>query len=714
MSATARSRRATSARRVKRREDESLLTGRGTYVDNMAPAGHGLAWSSSAARTRTRASTSIDLGAARAGRGRRRRVHRAPISQDDWKAGHAVRLAGHGGHEEPAALPARPTRRATRATASRSCRRVAGRAQGRGGARRGRLRAARAVVDVAKALEEGAPLVHPRARHERVLRLEARHRRDGEALEDADVVVTRRYYQPRLIPNAIEPRGVARRCPGRRGDVTLYSATQVPHILRLLAAATLGLHESKLRVVAPDVGGGFGSKLDVYAEELLALALARRLDRPVKWTEERSEGYVATIHGRDFVTEYTLAATKDGTITALPRARDAPRWAPTSSSSRPGSRSSAPGSTRGRTTIPNYSVEFTGVFTNTTPTDAYRGAGRPEATYVIERTMDALARRARHGPARAAPQELHHGVPGDDRLGPDDRLGRLPRVARQAARACSISTRSAPSRQKRRDNGDAEAARRRVLDLQRDVRPRAVADPRRDPLRGGRLGPGDGPRACRPARSRWSPAPRRTARVTRRRGRRSSPTSSGATSTRSRCSTATPSISPIGLDTYGSRSLPVGGVALWHAGREGRSRRRARSSRTSSRCRRDDLEYDERHLHREGLARQGDDDQGGRVGGVRGPQPPGRDGAGARGDGGLRPAELLVAGRRARRGRRGRHRDGRRAARPLRRDRRRRHRGQPDHRRGAGPRRHHAGHRDRALRGGRATTRTGTCRRRTS
>ena len=106
---------------------------------------------------------------------------------------------------------------------------------------------------------------------------------------------------------------LARPEPG--GDVTLWSATQVPHILRVLTAATLGLSETKLRVVAPDVGGGFGSKLDVYAEELLAVAVARRLGRPVKWIEERSENALATIHGRDVVTTLEFAATKEGRIT---------------------------------------------------------------------------------------------------------------------------------------------------------------------------------------------------------------------------------------------------------------------------------------------------------------------------------------------------------------------------------------------------------------
>jgi len=246
-----------------------------------------------------------------------------------------------------------------------------------------------AVVDVGKALEDGSSLAQPELGTNEcyVWRLDTDA--TGQAIDDADVVVTRRYYQPRLIPNAIEPRAVLA-VPGPAAEVTLYAATQIPHILRLLVAATLGMSETKLRVVAPDVGGGFGSKLDVYAEDLLAVALARRLGRPVKWTEERSENYVATIHGRDFVTEYTLAATKDGTITHC-RARVTAAMGAYLQLVTPGIPLLGAWVYAGPYAIPNYSVEFTGVFTNTTPTDAYRGAGRPEATYVIERTMDALA-----------------------------------------------------------------------------------------------------------------------------------------------------------------------------------------------------------------------------------------------------------------------------------------------------------------------------------
>ena len=246
------------------------------------------------------------------------------------------------------------------------------------------------VADVEKALEEGAPLVHADLGTNEcyVWKLDAGG--VDEAIAAADVVVTRRYRQPRLIPNAIEPRGVLAQV-GPTDDVTLWSATQVPHILRFALQLVLGIPESKVRVIAPDVGGGFGSKLNVYAEEALAVTLARRLGRPVKWIEERSENYLATIHGRDVVHELTFAATSDGTITAVKSDAKCAMGAYLQLVT-PGIPLLGAWIYSGPYDIPNYSVTFTGVFTNTTPTDAYRGAGRPEATYVLERTMDALAR----------------------------------------------------------------------------------------------------------------------------------------------------------------------------------------------------------------------------------------------------------------------------------------------------------------------------------
>jgi aerobic carbon-monoxide dehydrogenase large subunit len=246
------------------------------------------------------------------------------------------------------------------------------------------------VAGVERALEDGTPLVHEDLGTNECYVWKLETDDVQAAIDAADVVVTRRYFQPRLIPNAMEPRGVLAQA-GPAGEVTLWSATQVPHILRFTMQLVLGIPESKMRVIAPDVGGGFGSKLDVYAEEYLAVALAKRLGRPVKWTEERAENYVATIHGRDVVHELTFAATNDGTITAVKSEAKCAMGAYLQLVT-PGIPLLGAWIYSGPYAIPNYSVTFTGVFTHTTPTDAYRGAGRPEATYVLERTMDALAR----------------------------------------------------------------------------------------------------------------------------------------------------------------------------------------------------------------------------------------------------------------------------------------------------------------------------------
>ena len=372
---------------VKRREDEPLLTGRGTYVDNMTPVGTVFMAVVRSPFAHARV-TSIDLTAAKAADGVVAAFSAADL-RDDWKAAMPCAWPVT---EEMKNPPHYPLTEVARYQGDGVAVVIAeSRAQAKDAAELVDVdwEPLDAIADVSKALDDGVPLVHPDLGSNEcyVWRLDTDA--TGEKLEDADVVVSRRYYQPRLIPNAIEPRAVLA-LPGAAGDVTLYSTTQIPHILRVLVAATLGLHEAKVRVVAPDVGGGFGSKLDVYAEELLALALCRRLGRPVKWVEERSENYVATIHGRDFVTEYTLAAKKDGTITHC-RARVTAAMGAYLQLVTPGIPLLGAWIYSGPYAIPNYSVEFTGVFTNTTPTDAYRGAGRPEATYVIERTMNDLA-----------------------------------------------------------------------------------------------------------------------------------------------------------------------------------------------------------------------------------------------------------------------------------------------------------------------------------
>jgi aerobic carbon-monoxide dehydrogenase large subunit len=255
-----------------------------------------------------------------------------------------------------------------------------------------------AVVDVEAALADGAPLVHDEFGTNScyVWNLDAG---DVDRLfDEAAVTVSERYRQNRLIPNAIEPRAVFVTPIPATGDFTLWSTTQVPHIARTTLSMVCGINEAKLRVIAPDVGGGFGSKLNVYAEEALGIAVARRLGRAVKWTEGRSEGYVSTIHGRDVVQEIELAATADGTITAV-RVRLLAAMGAYLQLVTPGIPLLGAWLYAGCYGVEGYSLQCTGVFTHTTPTDAYRGAGRPEATYAIERAVDALARKLELDPA---------------------------------------------------------------------------------------------------------------------------------------------------------------------------------------------------------------------------------------------------------------------------------------------------------------------------
>ena len=249
-----------------------------------------------------------------------------------------------------------------------------------------------AVVDPEAALTEAAPLVHEQFGTNRCYTWTLEAGEVDRLFADAEVTVSERYRQNRLIPNAIEPRAVLVNPVPAAGEFTLWSTTQIPHILRVTVSGVTGIPEAKLRVIAPDVGGGFGSKLNVYAEEALALAVARRLGRAVKWTEARSEGYLATIHGRDQIQEIELAATRAGKITAV-RARLTVGFGAYLQLVTTGIPLLGAWLYAGAYDVEGYSFECTGVFTNTVPTDAYRGAGRPEATYAIERAVDALARK---------------------------------------------------------------------------------------------------------------------------------------------------------------------------------------------------------------------------------------------------------------------------------------------------------------------------------
>jgi carbon-monoxide dehydrogenase large subunit len=211
-----------------------------------------------------------------------------------------------------------------------------------------------------------------------------------EVAAKADVIVKRRFINQRLIPAFMEPRAVVAAPMGMSDEITLWSSTQVPHILRVLLALVTGIPENNLRVIAPDVGGGFGGKLTCTREEILVTQLARKLGRPVKWTETRSEDMVATHHGRDQIQDIELAATKDGKFLGLKVTLLADMGAYLQIIT-PGTPLLGMFMFPGIYKMDAYSFKCTGVFTNKTPTDAYRGAGRPEATYAIERIVDEMA-----------------------------------------------------------------------------------------------------------------------------------------------------------------------------------------------------------------------------------------------------------------------------------------------------------------------------------
>jgi carbon-monoxide dehydrogenase large subunit len=242
------------------------------------------------------------------------------------------------------------------------------------------------VLDIRTALNDDAPKVHPQGNksYEWVFS-------SGDvdaAFRDAPVVIERTYRQQRLIPCAMEPRAVVASCVGE--EFTVWSATQIPHILRLMLAMVTGVPEQNIRVIAPDVGGGFGSKLQVTAEEVIALLVTRKLGRPVKWTESRSEGNLTIHHGRDQWQRIRVAADSDGRLWAMAVDLLADMGAYLMLVT-PGVPLLGAFMFPAIYKMDAYSFRCTGVFTTKMPTDAYRGAGRPEATFGTERIMDELA-----------------------------------------------------------------------------------------------------------------------------------------------------------------------------------------------------------------------------------------------------------------------------------------------------------------------------------
>src|SRR5450432_1739689 len=254
-----------------------------------------------------------------------------------------------------------------------------------------------AVTDPEKALAAGAPPVHPEWPDNIAFTFHQEGGDTAQAFRDADVIVKQRITSQRLIPTAMETRGVVAEWRAGEKSLTLYSSTQIPHLMRTLVAGILGMPENLLRVITPEVGGGFGSKLNVYAEEALMAFIAMRIHKPVKWVESRRENFQCTIHGRGHVDYFELAAKRDGTMLGmkLKLIQDLGSYLQLLTPAIPTlSVLMMPGLYR----FKNITADIVGVFTNCVPTDAYRGAGRPEATHGIERMVDILADELRMDP----------------------------------------------------------------------------------------------------------------------------------------------------------------------------------------------------------------------------------------------------------------------------------------------------------------------------
>ena len=389
--------------RVKRREDPRLIQGRGTYVDDIALVGmqHLAFKRSDVAHGRIR---SIDTSAAEAMEGVEAVFTGAQIAEflapmpigtpfpsPDHRAV-AVDTVRYGG--EPVAVVVASDRYVARDAADAIV--VA-------------YDTLPAVVDLELAMTGQPTVIHPAFPNNLAVALvpsgtgvSASGDVDDSAIDDAfaraEVVISQRMVNQRLAPSAMEPRGVVAHYEPGKGTMTIWSSTQNPHILRTFIAAMTGLGQDQVRAIAPEVGGGFGAKINIYAEEYVAAAISKRLGIPVKWAEDRSEAFVATTHGRDILGYVDLAAKRDGTVLGLKMRliADIGAYNMLLTAAIPTLTMMMANATY---RIPAIRTTLTEVFTNKTPTDAYRGAGRPEATYFVERAMDMLARELKMDPA---------------------------------------------------------------------------------------------------------------------------------------------------------------------------------------------------------------------------------------------------------------------------------------------------------------------------
>ena len=267
------------------------------------------------------------------------------------------------------------------------------------------------VANAEDAVKSGSPLTHP----DLGTNVAYTHNVSGggnidEAFRKADRIVKHRLYHQRLTPMPIEPRGVVASYHAGEGALTLWTSTQIPHLIRTLLPGMIGVPENKMRIVAPEVGGGFGAKLNVYAEEALISHLAMRLHTPVKWIESRRDNASATIHGRDQIGEYEVAVKNDGTILGL-KSKTIADLGSYLQLLTPAVPTLTGLVLTGCYKIPAVKMEIVGVYTHKMATDAYRGAGRPEATYLIERLMDVIAQELKID--RLELRLKHFPAPGD-------------------------------------------------------------------------------------------------------------------------------------------------------------------------------------------------------------------------------------------------------------------------------------------------------------
>lgn len=277
-----------------------------------------------------------------------------------------------------------------------------------------------AVTDAKAAVADGAPLVHDDVPNNRVFdwALGSDKAAVDAAIANAHHVTTLEFTNQRLVANAIEPRSAIGHYDTAYDKYTLYTSSQNPHLTRLLMCAfVLGIPEHKVRVVAPDVGGGFGSKIFHYTEEALVTIASKAIGRPVKWTAERRESFLTDAHGRDHVTKCDMAFDADGNITAL-RSKTYANMGAYLSTFAPAVPTYLHGTLlQGLYKTPLVHVDVDAVFTHTTAVDAYRGAGRPEATYLLERLIDTAALEMGKDPAQLRLQNFIDPFNGVDEPG---------------------------------------------------------------------------------------------------------------------------------------------------------------------------------------------------------------------------------------------------------------------------------------------------------